>query len=220
MSPTEKSRKKRGELVDQVIAMLSRFDFKEATVRKICEVTGISVGTFYHYFHEKNDLVTEILKRIDVYLEAETPRFSAGGDEARNLMEFGCAFARYANGVGSAAGSVISTSNFPLPGTPEGMRAERGRPLYAMPAAIIRRGQAAGQFDPALDAEETAAQLVVALRGHSLEWARRGRPYDVEERIRAFLLLFVRALAPAGCAGGNSREAVDAAQGLPLRNER
>lgn len=202
MSSTEKSKQKRRELVDRVVAMLSRFDFKEATVRKICEVTGISVGTFYHYFHEKNDLVAEILRRIDGYLADEAPHFSAGPDEARNLVEFGCAFARYTNGVGSATGSVISTSDFPLPGTPEGMRAERERPLYTLPAAIIRRGQVAGQFDPALDADEAAGHLVVALRGHSLEWARRGHPYDIEKRIRSFLVLFIRALRPAPAAPG------------------
>lgn len=193
MVSTDKSRKKRSELVDKVIGMLSRLDFQEATVRKICEVAGISVGTFYHYFPEKNDLAGEILRRIDGYLETELPpKFT--DDENRNLVEFGCAFARYANGVGRAAGRVISTADFPLPGTAEGMRAERARPLYTIPAAIIHRGGQKGQMTASLDAEETAAHLVVALRGHSLEWARRGRPYDIEEKIRSFMGLFVRAL--------------------------
>ena len=50
MPRSEKSAKKRNDIVDKTIAMLNQLDMKEATVRSICTAADISVGTFYHYF--------------------------------------------------------------------------------------------------------------------------------------------------------------------------
>lgn len=194
MSKTAKSEKKRNELVDQVIAMLHTFDFQEATVRKICEVTHISVGTFYHYFHEKNDLIAEILGRIDTYLAKQVMPRLTHEDEAVNLVEFGSGFAQYTNGIGSVTGSVISRTDFPLPSTPDTIRAEHERLLYTLPAAILRRGREKGQFYAELDVEEAVDQLIIALRGHAMEWSRRGRVYHIEEKVLSFMRLYCRML--------------------------
>jgi AcrR family transcriptional regulator len=192
MKRTEKSAMKRDEIVDKVIALLNRLDFKDATVRMICEAAGISVGTFYHYFPEKNDLVAEILGRIDRYLAEQVLPNLTSENEVENLIEFGKGFARYTNGIGNATGSVISTADFPLPDTPKGILAERRRMLYTIPKEIMLRGQIKGQIAQDLDAEETADLLVISLRGQSLEWSRRSRCYSIEDKITQFMMLFVR----------------------------
>lgn len=194
MTGTEKGAKKRNEIVDRVILMLDRLDMNRATVRSICAAANISVGTFYHYFPEKNDLINSILCRIDNYLLAQVLPKLAHKDELENLVAFGLGFARYTDGVGRAAGGVISNAGVPLPSTPAALAAERSRPLYAIPREILRRGQKKGQILGALDVEETVDMLVVSLRGHSLEWARRSCSYPIEEKIERFLRLFVRAL--------------------------
>jgi AcrR family transcriptional regulator len=192
MKRTEKSIKKRDEIVDRVISLLGELNFRDATVRRICEAANISVGTFYHYFQEKNDLVSEILGRIDRYLSEQVLPGLNSCDEMENLAEFGRGFARYTNSVGSATGSIISTADFPLPDSQEKMRAEQERPLYTIPRGILEKARQKGQVPQDLDPRETADQLIVCLRGHSLEWSRRNRVYNIEEKISHFMDLFIR----------------------------
>lgn len=197
MRRTEKSAKRRDEIVEKVISLLSRLNFREATVRKICSEANISVGTFYHYFTEKNDLMSEVLGRIDRYLiEQVLPKLTSE-NEMENLSEFARGFARYTSSVGSISGCVISSEDIPLPDTPEAIRKERARPLYAIPLEILIRAREKGQVPPDLEPEETTDLLIISLRGHALEWSRRNRCYDIEVKIDAFMRLFVK-LAKAG----------------------
>ena len=196
MKITEKGQQKRKEIVKKVIAMLNVLDFKEATVRKICDSVNISIGTFYHYFSEKNDLITEILKNIDSYFEAEVLPKLTSQDEIQNLIDFGLGFARYTNGIGSATGNIISTTSFPLPSTEEDIKEEKERLLYKIPRDILTRGQEKGQIFQDINVEDTVDLLIISLRGHSLEWSRRNRVYPIEEKIRSFMFLFARALSP------------------------
>lgn len=194
MTKTEKGAKKRGEIVDRVILRLNRLDLSQATVRGICAAAEISVGTFYHYFPEKGDLINSILCRIDNALTGELAPQLTHRDELENLMLFGLFFARYTEKVGSAAGGVISSSGVPLPHTPGALSAERSRPLYTIPCEILRRGRKKGQVSPELNVEETVDLLLISLRGQSLEWARRNYSYSIEEKTERFMRLFVRAL--------------------------
>jgi|GEM_PF-1111776 AcrR family transcriptional regulator len=194
MPKSEKSAKKRNEIVDKAIAMQNQLDMKEATVRSICAAAGISVGTFYHYFPEKNSLITSILGRIDIYLTEEVAQQLCSKDEIENLINFALGFAHYTDRIGSASGGVISNSSFPLPITPEGLAAERQRPLYAIPKEILQRGQKNGQILADLNLDETVDLLIISLRGHSLEWSRRNRMYRIEDKIEKFMQLFTRSL--------------------------
>lgn len=194
MTRSEKSKKKRDEIVNRVISMLSRINFNEATVRNICASAHISIGTFYHYFPEKNDLILEILHRIDRYLEEQVLPSLTAGDELENMMRFGEGFAEYTSSVGNATGGIISSGDIPLPAGEEEMRKERLRPLYAIPIQILTRGKEKGQILPSLDVDEAVDQLIISLRGQSLEWSRRGRRYDIKRKIASFMSLYIRAI--------------------------
>lgn len=190
MKRSEKNIRRREEIVDKVISLLSRLNFREATVRNICSEADISVGTFYHYFTEKSDLMAEVLGRIDCYLNEQVKPRLTRADEMENLAEFMKGFAHYTDSVGSVSGGVISSGDIPLPDTPDEIRKEHARPLYAIPREILARAREKGQVPADLDPDETADLLIISLRGHALEWSRRNRCYDIAEKIESFIRLF------------------------------
>ena len=194
MNRKEKTQKRQNEIIVKVVSMLNELNFKDATVRKICAAAQISTGTFYHYFPTKNALAARILGKIDEYLTENVLPKLTDEDEVKNLIQFARGFAQYANGVGSATGHVISTADFPLPSTGEEIREEHRRALYSIPRQILQRGVEKKQFSKNLDLDETVDQIVIILRGHSLEWSRRGRTYDIESKIDRFIRMFIRAL--------------------------
>ncbi len=191
MRKTKKSIIKRKEIVKKVINSTNNVDFEELTIQMICDAASISVGTFYHYFNNKNELLTEILGLIDDYIEEKIIPNMHYDDELENIKVFGNGFAEYANNMGTATGAVISSTSFPLPSTEEAMKEERKRLLYTVPKEIVILGQNKGQIMDG-DVDEIVDMLIISLRGNALEWSRRNRIYDVREKISKHMEFFTR----------------------------
>lgn len=191
MIKTTKGMIKRKKIVEKVINSINIVDFEELTIQMICDAASISVGTFYHYFNTKNDLITEVLGLIDDYIEEKIIPNMNSDNELDNIRLFGIGFAEYANNVGAATGAVISSTSFPLPSTEEAMREERKRLIYAIPSRAITLGQEKGQIID-VDVDEIVDMLIILLRGNALEWARRNRVYDIREKIDKHMQLFIK----------------------------
>ncbi len=194
MKKEKVSSKKREQIIDSTIKLMQKVGFEDSTIRMICDVANISIGTFYHYFNDKQDLLNAILKRIDTYLTEEVEPTLTDENELENLLKFAAAFAQDTKQTGSIYGGIISTSLIPLPNTPEEIRKERLRPLYHLPAAIIKRGQEKNQFSRDFEPEELADKLIMSLRGCAMEWARRNYHYDIEAYIADYLRMFSKIL--------------------------
>jgi AcrR family transcriptional regulator len=66
MSPVSKSQKKREALVQATINLVNIDGFHAAPMSKIAKMAGVSPGTIYLYFENKQDLVNQ------VYIEVKT----------------------------------------------------------------------------------------------------------------------------------------------------
>lgn len=195
MERTKKSETKRTEIIAAVRHTLPEMDYRRLSVRAICDLCGISIGSFYHHFKNKEDLLTEILEEIDQYLTQEVQPHLTLASASENLMCYALGFASEttASALG-AGGSVLSTASVPLPSDPAAREKERNRPLYAIPRTLILDGQSRGEFASDLDADATAAILVTTLRGYAMDWARRSFSYDFPAAIRSYMEFFLRGL--------------------------
>ena len=52
-----------------VLEMCRKRDISDITISEICEAAGVSVGTFYHYFKTKEEILTVSYKDFDNLLE-------------------------------------------------------------------------------------------------------------------------------------------------------
>lgn len=191
MVRTKKSAIKRKEIVKKVINSINNVDFEELTIQMICDVAGISVGTFYHYFTTKNELLTEILGLIDDFIEEKIIPNMHYEDELENIKVFGSGFAEYADNMGNATGAVISSTSFPLPSTEDSIKEERKRLLYTVPKETIILGQTKGQIMER-NVDEIVDMLIILLRGNALEWSRRNRIYDIREKVNKHMEVFIK----------------------------
>jgi AcrR family transcriptional regulator len=190
MAKNEKHLSMRNKIIDCTIKVMQKLGFEETSVRVICDAAGISIGTFYHYFNDKTELLNLILQRIDVFLVNEIEPILKNNSELENLKLFVNYFSRDTKLTGAVYGSVISSPYIPLPSTPEAVQKERQRPLYRIPTEIILRGQKSGEFKNEYTAEEIVDFLIMSLRGCSMDWARRSCSYNIEEYMEAFIDMF------------------------------
>ena len=79
--PTKGSEQNSKEkIINEAVSIIRRKGADAVTVRDVCESAGLSIGTFYHYFRDKDDLMMHFLREtsFDSY-ELLTPLSDIAG---------------------------------------------------------------------------------------------------------------------------------------------
>jgi AcrR family transcriptional regulator len=91
----QKQIQRRSEIISKVMKLTEKTPFEELSIRDICEGTGISVGSFYHYFKEKSDLVCGLMELIDDYMEGQVLPQLTNASAFENLRIISRGFAQH-----------------------------------------------------------------------------------------------------------------------------
>ena len=54
----------RAKIIHATIRLVNKLDPASITIRKVCEKASVSIGTFYHYFRNKNELMMYFIREI------------------------------------------------------------------------------------------------------------------------------------------------------------
>lgn len=173
---TEDSRQK---IIDTTITLIRENGADHITVRSVCDAAGLSIGTFYHHFKDKDDLMMYFVRELpfDEYeLENGLDHI---GDRISELymrlidlyMSFGEKFMK----------NFYSTSNRPLSaymGEEDG-KFEEGTVLARSEKEMLA-AQAAGYIKKDADVHLLCKDICTIVKGSVFEWCLNdGRP-DVE----------------------------------------
>src|ERR687898_2583792 len=71
---------RRGQILEAARRVFAERGFRRATTREVARAAGISEGTIYNYFEDKDALLMAILDRLN-----ETERRGAGLEEGKGL---------------------------------------------------------------------------------------------------------------------------------------
>ena len=68
------------KLIDTTVALIKKYGADSITVRNVCEEAGLSIGTFYHHFKNKDDLLMHFVREasFDSFV-LETPLSNVAG---------------------------------------------------------------------------------------------------------------------------------------------
>lgn len=161
--PSRRARKKertRREIYDAALALFERQGFDAVTVEAICEAADVARATFFLHFPTKAALLYELSDRVAQEF-GERPRDAEAGaaDELRDLVD-----AMIERLVAHAG--VMSAMVREFFANPEAIRAAhaRGREFPDRVEAIVRRGQARGEFRRSID-PRLASAVVLSTAG-------------------------------------------------------
>ncbi len=189
----QKQNKRRIEILEAAIPLIAQCPFEEISVSEICRSVGISIGSFYHYFTKKEDLLVGLLWIIDEDLEENTFPLLVSENELENLRLFAHGWAEHVSAHGIERSKLISSIN------PDSVEfPERERPAIRKLREMIVSGQARGQITSDRDADTLAALFLTTLRGVTLDWSRREGRYALVERMDQTIDLLLRAFLPLG----------------------
>jgi len=185
----QKQMQRRSEIIETVIPLLEKTSFEDLSMADICQAAGISVGSFYHYFHAKSDILVGLLALIDEYMETEVFPLLKEQNEIENLKLFAHHWAVYVDEHGLERSKLIS-SVIPSDEDLSGHKRVSLRRLEQ----IIMGGQEKKQIRGDIPAEELTDLFFLAMRGVTVDWSRTDGRYSVVSKMDRYIGLFVQAL--------------------------
>lgn len=158
---------KRERILDAVVESLKTYGYAGTNMRTIAEAAGLTKGGLYAYFSSKEEILLEVARR---YMEQQVRSFAPQPAESP-LAQLARAFQTGAATLTATGGREVAraimdlwfyASDLPAIRTALETRYDRYRREFA---AMIRKGQSAGEIRPDVDAWELAALVLAARDG-------------------------------------------------------
>lgn len=178
----QKQQKRREEIVASALGLLTHSDFDDISVSDICRAADISIGSFYHYFTSKNDVLVGLMGLIDIYMEDTVLPLLTSENEAENLRCLAHHFALHVQSGGIERSRVISGVDITDTDISGGCRLTK-----RLVTDMMRRGQQKGQLTSSLSAERLSDFFMLSLRGVTVDWTRRGGGFDLVSYMDEFI---------------------------------
>lgn len=181
------------KIIDAGDRVFAKKGMSNTQIKDICLEAGVSIGTFYHYFENKDDL---ILKRFWVFDEPYTKLTDADfskEDAITNLVDFSLYFAR--DSFNSRNKKItIEYLKARLGVTIRVLRPEN-RPYFNILCRIILVGQNKNQIRTDMTPEEIGNLVMIITRGYTFDWANMNGDYDLKKKMENHLPIVYRSLA-------------------------
>ena len=188
---------KRAEILAAAGRCFARSGFHGATIAQICDEAGISPGHLYHYFASKEAIIGAI---ASAGLEYTKARFAEVGEDQDPIRTLVCEFERLKALNKTKSGVLIDVlaeaARNPAIGK---ILQDTSEDMRKLLAEFLRRGQAHGQIDPALDADMASA-LLIGMIDSLKTLPIRAPTLDPERSADALGRLITRFLSPPAVA--------------------
>jgi AcrR family transcriptional regulator len=172
----------RDRIYDIAIKLMDKKGFDGMTIAEIGKMAGISVGTFYHYFSTKYDILAEIFHRADDYFSTEvaTELRSKKWPTSKKVVLYFDRYAEFnlATGVKTLQQLYSSKIKFFI---------KKGRPMQVALEEILANGQRTGEIRSDMSADEIVTYLFVFARGVVYEWCLFDGRYDIKKYMREYM---------------------------------
>lgn len=176
-------------IYNAAIELMDADGFDNITIADISKKAGVSVGSFYHYFGSKHEILAEIFRKADEYFLEEVEDKLHGTTAADRVIEF---FDHYAHF--NIITSVDTTKQLFNPKVKFFL--DETRPMIALLKTIISRGIETGELDTEGDVDDMVRMLFMFARGIVFDWSLRDGNYDLRKAMREYMARFV---ATFGC---------------------
>ncbi|MCI5773755.1 MAG: TetR/AcrR family transcriptional regulator [Erysipelotrichaceae bacterium] len=188
-----KQEQKRKEIALKAIPLIDKFGFNRISVSDLCKDIGLSIGSFYHYFNDKNDIIREIFKLIDSYFSQEASVDIEKHDNCLLKLRLFCFYyAFYCQNCGFEVCRQISI--IPIMKHEEKFISE-SRFLYQMLFDIVEKGQESKEITEGYTCKNITIMLLNMIRGFCADWCRNNGSYDIVEMIDMNAILYIRQLS-------------------------
>ena len=166
------------KIIDTTVSIIRGKGADAVTVRNVCTEAGLSIGTFYHYFRDKDDLLMYFLKEtsFDTF-DLKTPMSDIAGRISELYMHL---IHRYMDLGLDFMKSFYSTSNLSLSaymGEEDGCFAPDT--VMARSEVELQAALDAGYVDAKTDVHTACMDICTIIKGCVFEWCLVNGDMDI-----------------------------------------
>lgn len=171
------------QLIDATVALIKKYGADSITVRNVCDESGLSIGTFYHHFQNKDDLLMHFIREesFDSFVLA-TPPSDIAGRVCELYMHL---INRYLSLGEDFMKSFYTTGNTALSaymGQTDGRFAEGT--VMARCEKELLDAQTLGFLKKEADAHTLSMDICTIVKGCVFEWALDDGNMEIESTLR------------------------------------
>lgn len=170
----------RAKIFDAAVELMNKKGYDSITIEEISDKAGVSVGSFYHHFKAKYDILAEVYKRGDEYFKQTVVPNLKDPTAVGRILEF---FDHYVTHMETSGMDLVSQ----LYSFKNTIFLKKNRPMLLMLKGIIAEGQASGELSDDLRAEDIAEYLFVGARGIVFHWCLYRNKWNLRERLNFFM---------------------------------
>lgn len=176
----------REKIINETVSIIREKGADAVTVRDVCESAGLSIGTFYHYFRDKDDLMMHFLREtsFDTY-ELITPLSDVAGRISElymhligKYMDLGLDFMKsfYSTGNQSLSAYMGEVDGAFISGT-----------VMARSEEELNAALTGGYLKSDADIHLICTDICTIVKGCVFEWCLNSGSMDIESVLRRII---------------------------------
>ncbi|HEY8362822.1 MAG TPA: TetR/AcrR family transcriptional regulator [Tissierellaceae bacterium] len=159
-------------IYNAAMSLVEKKGFKNITVKEICEIAGVSIGSFYNYFSSKDDILQEVFKKADNFFLNVVANNLKGKNAKEKIVNFFIYYAEYCKrDKFDQLKEIYNTSNT--------MFIKKGRPMQEVLKKVVEEGIEKGELTTDMTPDEVVRFFFIALRGVIFDWCLHDGSYDL-----------------------------------------
>ncbi len=163
------------------IRLVEQHGYDNITIEQIARKANVSVGTYYHYFPSKFDLLVEFYRQGDLFFKAQISELLCRYSNcAERITAYFALYAQLAmdNGIEMVRKLYVPTNTMFL---------TQGRIMQDLLTEILQQGQENGELTDQVAAEALTEKLFVVARGVIFDWCLRNGKNDLVGDMKEFI---------------------------------
>lgn len=184
--------KTRQNIVDSANRCFIRQGMNQTLITDICKEAQVSVGTFYHHFKNKEDLIISQFKIFDMGFLKVAKELIEDENAMQSLVRFSRFFSRDALNSDNILSIEYLKARVAL--TMEQLL-PKNRPYFIILCTVIHNGQKRKQIRNDLSPITISSLIMTVTRGYNLDWASTDGAYSLKERLDLEIPILFSSLA-------------------------
>lgn len=177
---------RRLRILDAAVEHFAQRGFHASSLARIAKDVGITQGGLLHHFRSKEDLLVQVLERID---ESDRERFFSR--EFESTAQMFAALVKLAEYNSTRLGRTrmfnVLAAEAGDPGHPaHAYFVKRYAEVVDTVAGVLRRGMDAGELRADTDVVAAAQELAAVMDGLQIQWVLDPKGFDMAGRFRAY----------------------------------
>lgn len=191
--------KKSQETKDKILAgamkIIQEYGYEALTVKNICEVTGISNGSFFHYFRTKDELLIYYLAKGKEGYAQNYAEMLASDNFRQTMIDINIAYVNYCREAGlEFISKYYSTRNYALNPHNFGSKKDIDVGPYDDVLTSIKEAQKNGMIFDYLRPESIANDACLIIKGIIFDWCLTEGTVDMPTAVDRLLGMYCNSI--------------------------